>query len=376
MKHEMISACLIIKDEAEGLADCLQSLRPYVLEIIVGDTGSSDESIAIARKFADRVIQIPWENDFAKARNQVLAHASQNWILSIDGDERLPRETGEKLQRLVLEADRECGGFDILNRVLLPNAADASKLGWKRWTTDLHQLLDPRFHGRVYGYQDHLSPRLFRNHPEIVWEGRLHETFVPSLERAGFRKDVSDLVWMHYCEFKGANRQLAKKAYYLKLSQQKALENPDSAIAQHELALEFTDQGHIEQAEKYIRLALALDPLWFEPHRSLGLLLLHQERFQEACFFLEMSFKKFPHESEIAIQLSTAYLHTAQWASASQIIKGLIQRGVQDYRVYVNAGLLFSHNGRKDLGRKFFQEALNLKPEDSYSKLALQELDS
>lgn len=82
-----ISAVLIVKNEAPRLAPCLEALRALTDEIIVADTGSSDDTLAIARQFTPQCHEIPWENDFGAARNHAMGFAKGPWILSIDADE-------------------------------------------------------------------------------------------------------------------------------------------------------------------------------------------------------------------------------------------------------------------------------------------------
>ena len=75
----LLSAALIVRDEARVLEDCLASIRPVVDEIIVVDTGSVDDSPAIAARYGARVIHHPWQNDFAEARNVSLDAAQGEW---------------------------------------------------------------------------------------------------------------------------------------------------------------------------------------------------------------------------------------------------------------------------------------------------------
>ena len=82
-----ITAVLIVKNEAPRLAPCLAALRLVVDEIIVADTGSTDDTLDIARQFTPHCHEILWKNDFAAARNQAIAFATGPWILSIDADE-------------------------------------------------------------------------------------------------------------------------------------------------------------------------------------------------------------------------------------------------------------------------------------------------
>lgn len=84
-----LSSCLIIKNEERLLGQCLGSIRDYVDEIIVVDTGSSDRSIAIAKAYGCQVYKHPWEYNFALHRNQAFSYATGDWMLVIDADEKL-----------------------------------------------------------------------------------------------------------------------------------------------------------------------------------------------------------------------------------------------------------------------------------------------
>lgn len=83
-----VTACLIVRDEADSLAACLESVRPFVAEIVVVDTGSTDGTRELARGLGATVVRVPWRDDFAAARNAALTSCTQPWVLSIDADER------------------------------------------------------------------------------------------------------------------------------------------------------------------------------------------------------------------------------------------------------------------------------------------------
>jgi glycosyltransferase involved in cell wall biosynthesis len=65
----LLSAAMIVRDEASRLPECLQSIREVVDEIVIVDTGSTDETVSIARSFGARVLVHRWDGDFAAARN-------------------------------------------------------------------------------------------------------------------------------------------------------------------------------------------------------------------------------------------------------------------------------------------------------------------
>jgi len=87
--RQTVSVCMIVKDAQGTLYRCLESVKPIADEIIVCDTGSSDRTMEIAREYTDQVYEIPWDDDFAAARNRSIEKATGDWVLWIDADEYL-----------------------------------------------------------------------------------------------------------------------------------------------------------------------------------------------------------------------------------------------------------------------------------------------
>ena len=131
------------------LPDCLESLRDLTSEVVVYDTGSSDDTVRIAREAGARVIEGHWENSFAVARNAALAHAAGEWVLSIDADERL-------------QANPEA-----VRRQLLDRAADV----------EAYLVAIENLHGAGNPRSVHSAIRLFRRR-SCAWAHRLHEQVV------------------------------------------------------------------------------------------------------------------------------------------------------------------------------------------------------
>ena len=94
-----LSAVLITKNEGHNLADCLETLK-FCTEIIVVDSGSTDDTVEVARRFTSKVFQKSWTN-FAEQRNYAASLATQPWIFSIDADERVSSALAAELQSLV-----------------------------------------------------------------------------------------------------------------------------------------------------------------------------------------------------------------------------------------------------------------------------------
>lgn len=92
-----LSLCMIVKNEEGRLAQCLESVRGAVDEIVILDTGSTDGTKEIAGRYTDRVYDYGWEDDFAKARNASFSLASKPFILWLDADDVIDPPEREKM---------------------------------------------------------------------------------------------------------------------------------------------------------------------------------------------------------------------------------------------------------------------------------------
>ncbi len=88
---------MIVKNAAETLRPCLESAHKLVSQIVIADTGCTDNTCEIAREFGATIISFPWENHFANARNAALKPMTTDWVLVLDADEELDRSAKQFL---------------------------------------------------------------------------------------------------------------------------------------------------------------------------------------------------------------------------------------------------------------------------------------
>lgn len=171
MSKSRVSVCMIVRNEQEQLRACLQPIRHLCDEVIVVDTGSTDESRSVSMQLEAKVIEFPWCDDFAAARNCSLEHASGDWIFWLDADDRVDSVNVGRLESLFQQLeDRDCAY--VMACLSLPqHAVDA--------VTVLPHC------------------RLFRRHPEIRWRGRVHEQIAPAIERLGHEIVNTDVEIQH-----------------------------------------------------------------------------------------------------------------------------------------------------------------------------------
>jgi glycosyltransferase involved in cell wall biosynthesis len=174
----LLSAAIIVRDEAEHLEGCLSSLRGLVDEIVVVDTGSSDASVEVAHSHDAIVAHEPWQGDFATPRNRSLDLCSGEWILYIDADERVRAgDNEERRRRIAAAADH--AAFRI---VFVP------RVGWTPY----------------------VEYRLWRQRPDVRFSGRMHESIVPAIaaaaQRTGQQIGVSDVITIDHFGYEGDQR--------------------------------------------------------------------------------------------------------------------------------------------------------------------------
>jgi hypothetical protein len=221
----------IVKNAATILPRCLDSVRHLVTHITIGDTGSSDSTVEVARGYGAQVVNVPWQNNFSQARNAVLRHARADWILFLDADEILDPSAATVLPALLHDEGNLGYQFPIWNYV--------SSLTNRFWDTPAqpnpHRLLAAQ---SFPAYVEHKNVRLFRRHPEIFFEKLVHEGVADRMRRLGFKVGQADCIIHHLgvAEDSAAER-LRKNQLYRILGQEKLRDDPDDPLAHFELGI-------------------------------------------------------------------------------------------------------------------------------------------
>ena len=111
----MISVCIITKNEQENIERCLKSLMPYEMEIIVVDTGSTDNTKDIVQRYTDKVFDFEWCDDFAAAKNFAISKTSNDYIIMLDSDEYIDKFEESELIRTIGNNSDKVGRIQIKN---------------------------------------------------------------------------------------------------------------------------------------------------------------------------------------------------------------------------------------------------------------------
>lgn len=110
-----LSLAMIVKNESNKLKRCLTSVKKLVDEIILVDTGSTDNTKEIAQAFGARVFDFAWSNDFSEARNFALQQSTGDWNLILDADEYIINDCEKEIRRF-MEGRKRIGRIRLFNK--------------------------------------------------------------------------------------------------------------------------------------------------------------------------------------------------------------------------------------------------------------------
>lgn len=337
-----VSVCIITKNEAEHLEKCLAALQPYPFEIVVVDTGSTDSSKEVARKYTDRIFDFEWINDFSAARNFSIKCASHNMILVLDTDEYITELDLEKTQQLIERNPKAIGCitrldyFESNNEIL-------------RQFCTLQRL----FNRNYYHY-----------------EGSIHEVLVRN-ESCPSVPDYQAPVTADHTGYLGSEEKRREKAMRNITLLEKEIEaNPSNPYFYFQMGQSYLMMRKEKEAYPYLKLAIDHHPSGKDDYTSVlvcnyGYMTIDAGRPQEALPLLDF-YKDLSDNADYLCMVGYMYLHLNQQLKAlSEYVKALSapKRDSMEPRIisyYI--GYIYELFGKKDIARTHYQNSGDYTP--------------
>lgn len=348
--EERISLCMITRDEEYFLSQCLNSVKTLVDEIIIVDTGSTDRTVDIAVSYGAKIYHHAWEGDFSKHRNQSISYAGGDWILIMDADEVIATRDFDKIRAILAQIEADGVMFTLRNYENNYNIANLT--------------MNPNDYEEGKGYPGFIPSdliRLFKNDPDIYFTGKVHETVTESFQKSKKIVYNTGIPIHHYGKVRN-DRVSRKQEIYLKLGEDKILENPEDPIAYKGLADQYLELGMPYDALELLNRGVALFPEIVELHFNRGLALDRLRRANEAKKEYLWVLERKPDHLGACHNLGHIYFRENQFNKTIDVLNGAIASGVMHPAVFVLLGRAYDAVGEPEKALTSFDRALEIQP--------------
>lgn len=222
-----LSCCIIAKNEADRLSGLLKGVSSVCEQVVVIDTGSTDNTSEIATGWGADVAFFPWNDSFADARNRSLEMARHPWIMFMDADDILPERSVRKLADLKMNSPEKAYGF------ILKSTQDG-----------ITGMVNSQI-------------RMFPNHKHLKFRYRVHEQIRPALVENSIPIVFTDIQIIH-TGYKSREAVVSKQERNIRLLVKDLVDYPEDGFLHYMAGKSWKDLGVMNKAEEEIRKAWKL----------------------------------------------------------------------------------------------------------------------
>lgn len=344
-----ISLCMIVKNEEASLARCLASSKDLVLEMVVLDTGSTDNTIAVAKKAGARVYQFPWQNDFAAARNQALQYVQGDWVLVLDADEVLTPEIVPQIQQAIANPQNL-----VVNLVRQEIGAVQSPYS--------------------------LLSRLFRRHRAVHFSRPYHAIIDDSVSKLLQREPHWQIVSLapiaieHYGYQPGAIAAKDKSRRAKEAMEAYIQDNPDDPYVCSKLGALYVQMGELNPGIKLLEHGLDNPdlgaPLLFELNYHLGNAYVRRQNVNQAALHYQQAIEQ-PILPQLKLgaynNLGSLFKATEQFTLAKQVYTKALQIDPNFAIGHYNLGMTLKAMGFFAEAIAAYKQAIKLQPDYAWA---------
>ena len=339
-----LSICIITKNECENLKICLDRIKDLGCEIVVVDTGSTDDSRKIASAITPCMYEFSWCDDFSAARNYAVQKAGNDWILFLDSDEFVDMFDMPKLLEQMQTMPASIGHIHIKSL----------------YESDGQTMSSTEPIARLF------SRRLYH------FEGRIHEQIVP-LDPSSEPDYFDAPIYVTHVGYQGNDTYRTEKANRnLKLLLRELDAQPDDPYTLYQIGNSYFYSKQYAQAIPYFERAmeLPLDTKLSYVHSIInlyGYCLINTKRFADALM-LEAVYDDFKGDADYLFVLGLIYMNNAQFSKAVESFLAAtklptsVVDGVNSYSAFYNVGVILECLGDKANAISYYEKAGDYAP--------------
>ncbi|MBM4053766.1 MAG: glycosyltransferase [Planctomycetes bacterium] len=425
-----ISACMIVKNEEKFLPNCLKSLKNAVDEIIVVDTGSTDNTVNIAKKYGAKVFFHSWNNNYSEARNYAISHTTKDWIFMVDADEELEQDDIPALRQSIRN--------DKYNGVIIAIYSKVKGGMHKFYYTRVFRRGKAHYEGiiheqvvvsgekcpteiRLYHYGYDLDANTMRKkwlrttqllekqielneNDSFAWLNLIRNYCTQQLFQDGIKtgkealKRITPESNIHYfimilyeiadCYLNIGNTAEAKKICHAALSKLSEMNiTPENIDVVYTLACVYLKEGDCDKSIEYFKRYLTLRKWYLEninnclmtdtlgydysAYNGLGFCYGSLGEWEKAVDFLEKAILANPKYSTTYKNLAACYSAMGNNTEAINTLLRSISENIADQEIFIRLGELFIKQQDYKQAVVYYEKYLKLCPEDKNALLKL-----
>ena len=382
-----LSVCIIAKNEEKNIRRCLESLKSYNFEIVVVDTGSTDDTEKIAQQYTDRVYHFQWKNNFSSARNFAISKSTKSYVMSIDCDECIDYIDVKKLQNLLAERKKQVGRIKIRNHLTKSGTGQENT----EWINRIFSKELFHYEGCIHEQVTAMNGEEYETYqaPVVI----LHTGYdLPENERKQKAERNINLLQQELQRLLIAFLQ--KQDAYVNVMDDVGLKNDDennkrcvqrifsmieagndlAVKLQHEEQLPYIlyqlgkgyyMAGDYREACTYFSCALSFDlnpklEYVIDMVETYGYAMLNSDQADNALFF-ENIYEEFGNTADFQFLMGLIYMNNARFEDAvSEFLKATKHSasrniGANSYMAFYNIGVIYECLGRADEAKRYYE---------------------
>lgn len=361
-----LSVCIITKNEQQNIVRCMKSLQPYDVEVVVVDTGSTDDTKKVVAGYTDNLYDFTWRDDFAAAKNYAISKATNPFVLVLDSDEYIEMFDGTELEALMNENPWKVGRIQRRNIFSRKGKRQENR----EWINRIFAKDKFHYEGRIHEQVVSLDGRDYDTYRVPVVIG--HTGYdLPETER---RKKAERNITLLQQELELLLRGNGGFTVSEDIEKHGAADETGEQISYilYQIGKSYYMAGDFAQACEYFSQGLSYDlnpklEYVIDMVETYGYALINSGQAEAALFF-ENIYEEFGNSADFQFLMGLIYMNNAKFEDAvAEFLKAVKHKecrnlGANSYAAYYNIGVIYECLGQMEQAQEYYKKCGDYEP--------------
>lgn len=347
MKVRGLSLCMIVRNSEKTIKNCLEQAVKYFEDIVIVDTGSTDDTLKIVKEYTNRIFEYKWNDDFSAARNYSVSLALNDWIFVLDSDEVIIDFDVEEVRKFLISNLNT----PVVGRIKRINVFESKETSfYNKYIEWINRI----FNRKYFSYRGII-------HEQIVYKENRETNYIPTqkvmvtIKHEGYKREILDL-----------SNKIDRN---IKLLTKALLQSPEDEYLLYQLGKSFFIRKDYKSAKENFEKALKyVENFYYEFVEDLiisyGYSLLNLGEYERALELVVYK-KYYKNSADFNFLLGLIYMNNAMFEKAVEQFEMCISleeakmEGVNSFLAFYNIGVIYEVLGFKDIAKKYYLKCNN-----------------